>query len=159
MRTINPKHFNGYINKECAFCGKPFFAKSDKAKYCSDSHKVLFSQMVKKSHKWYCINPNEGKILPPGTVTSAEMSEENLIFIGCLYSLFEELIKYLSPVQFQTEKEYILNIPPFSSTKDWAMSANQIFTDDNNIEVFRITPTTYKLYLESWETDDENPLK
>src|SRR5665647_2824142 len=96
MKDIKEKTINGYFLKECAFCGKPFFAKTDRAKYCSDSHKVQFSQMVKKSHQWYDIDPNEGRIIPPGTVTSWEMPEEKLVFSGDLMQLYIELPKYLS---------------------------------------------------------------
>jgi hypothetical protein len=157
MKAKKAKSINGCFIKECAFCCKPFFAKTDRAKYCSDSHKVQFSQMVKKSHQWYNIDPNEGKIVLPGTVTSWEMPEEKLVFTGNLIQLNSELAKYMSREQLTVEKEYIENRKPFSETKEWIKSATQIFTEENFMEVFRILPIEYKLYVWPWGEDNEKP--
>lgn len=157
MRTRKIKPVNEYNKKECAFCGEPFYAKNDKAKYCSDSHKVQFSQMVKKSHQWYSHNPNEGKVLPIGTVTSWEMPEDKLVFSGEMASLYYELAAYVSPEQLTQEKEYIEALKPFSETKEWTESSVQIFTDENFMEVFKILPSVYKLYVWQWGSDNEKP--
>ena len=157
MKNVNSGRINGYFKKECAFCCKPFFARSNKAKYCSDSHKVQFSQMVKMSHQWYSQDPNEGKLLPPGIVTSWEMPEEKLVFSGNLKQLQCELSIYISPEQLTIEIENIENHMSFSETKEWIKSATQIFTDKNFIEVFRILPSKYKLYVWPWGTDNEKP--
>src|ERR1035437_9882244 len=157
MRIRKIKPANGYNKKECAFCGEPFYTKTDRAKYCSDSHKVQFSQMVKKSHQWYSHNPNEGKILAPGTFTSSEMPEDKLIFSGEQASLYHELAAYVTQEQFSKEKECIDTLKPFSETKEWTESSVQIFTDNDFMEVFRILPTVYKLYVDPWSADNENP--
>jgi hypothetical protein len=152
MRTDKRIPIKGSIEKECAFCSKPFYAKSDRAKYCSDSHKVLFSQMAKKSHQWYDKDPNEGKVLLPGTVTSWEMPEEKLVFIGNIKQLQSELSKYLFLKESIEESENIEKCKPFSVTGDWILSAVQIFTDENFMEVFRISPNLYKFYIWPWES-------
>ena len=142
MRTDKRIRIKGSIEKECAFCSKPFYAKSDRAKYCSDSHKVLFSQLVKRSHQWYSHDPNDSKVILPGTVTSWEMPEEKLVFVGDLLQLKSELSTYMSPEQLTKE---ILNIEenkPFSETKEWLESTDQIFTQENFIEVFRLGSKT-----------------
>jgi hypothetical protein len=131
---------------ECEFCGEDFYAKTEAAKYCSDSHKVLFCRMVKASRQWYGSDPNEGVLLPPGTVTSSEMPESSLVFKGRLVQLLNELPKHISPEQISKEIEFIESIKPFSKTHQMTKSSVQIFTENNLIEVFRITPVIYKLY-------------
>lgn len=159
MRNLKPKPINGYIIKECAFCSAPFYTSSDRAKYCSASHKVQYSQLVKKSHQWYSHNPNEGKVLPPGTVTSWEMPESTLVLSGNMMQILSELSKHLSTEQLIVEKENIENRKPFSVTKEWIESVVQIFTDTNFIEVLGISPGVYKLYIEPWGDNNENPVK
>jgi hypothetical protein len=122
MKTRKTNPINGSIKKECAFCGEPFYTKTDKAKYCSDSHKVQFSQMVKKSHQWYSHDPNEGKVLPSGTLTSWEMPENKLVLTGDLASLYSKLAAYVTPEQLSKEEEYIETLKPFSETKEWTYS-------------------------------------
>jgi len=129
---------NKYITKKCAFCNANFYAKRNSAKYCSDSCKAQYNKEKRKTQNWYYENPNKGKRLPLGTVTSWEMAEDKLVFSGDLTSLYWELPKYMSQEQLSKEKEYIENRKPFSETHEWFESANQIFTNENFKEVFRI---------------------
>jgi hypothetical protein len=146
------------IVKECAFCHDPFYAKRNSAKYCSDSCKVQFNTK-NKNHPWYNNDPNEGKTLPPGTITSWEMPEDKLVFVGDYSSLLQKLTTYVYPHKLFEEKEYIPNMQPFSQTKDWKKSADQIFSDENFMEVFRISPDEYKLYVWPWGEDNEKPFE
>ena len=102
-------------------------------------------------------DPNEGKVLPPGTITSWEMPEDKLVFLGELVSLYCKLTAYVSPDQLTKEKEYIDTLKPFSETKEWLESSIQIFTDNDFMEVFRILPAVYKLYVWPWGDENEKP--
>ena len=145
------------IVKECAFCEDVFYAERNSATYCSDSCKEKFYLRKKTTPQWYDHDPNEGKKLPPGTVTSWEMPEDKLVFYGDLYSLYRKLAEFLSPKQLEEEKAFILNSQPYSKTSDWSESATQIFTDEYFMEVFRIFPDRYKLYVWPWGEDNEKP--
>jgi hypothetical protein len=145
------------IVKECVFCGDTFYARRNSAKYCSDTCKVKFSNRKIKAHQWYSEDPNKGKILPPGTVTSWEMPEDKLIFKGDKASLYRKLSEKVSEEQLIQEKECIERRKPFSETKEWGKSCVQIFTDEDFMEVFRISPEEYKFYVWPWENDEEKP--
>ena len=95
--------------------------------------------------------------MPLGTVTSWEMLEDKLLFSGELTSIHAELVVYVSPEQLTKEKEYIKTLNPFSETQEWSNSSVQIFTDTNFIEIFRILPAVYKLYVWPWSVDNEKP--
>jgi NurA-like 5'-3' nuclease len=68
-----------------------------------------------------------------------------------------ELVDYVSPEQLTKEKESIEILKPFSETQELPESSIQIFTDTNFIEVFRISPAIYKLYVWPWGKDNEKP--
>jgi hypothetical protein len=146
-----------FIVKTCAFCGDTFYAKRNSAIYCTDSCKVKFFIRRTTTPQWYSHDPNEGKKLPPGTVTSWEMPEDKLVFTGELKQLYNELPNYMTSSQLIKEKEFIEKHKPFSETNEWIASASQIFTDENFIEVLRILPNRYKLYVMPWGEDNENP--
>ena len=145
--------------KNCAVCNSVFHTQSHNARYCSVSCKRLFFKEKKRNQKWYVMDPNRGKTLPMGTITSWEIPEDKLVFSGDLESLYPKLSEYLSPEQFVKEKECILKLRPYSETGEWVDSSVQIFTEENFMEVFWISPNTYKFYVLKWENDDERPFK
>lgn len=142
---------NNLIVKNCAFCGDVFNGKRKTAVFCSDLCRIKFHMRKTTTPQWYADDPNEGKKLPPGTITSWEMPEDKLVFMGDLTSLFGELTHYLSLEQLLEEREFILKNRPFSETSEWCESAEQIFTDENFMEVFSIFPDKYKLYVWPWD--------
>jgi hypothetical protein len=143
--------------KKCGYCDGNFYAKRDTAFYCSDTCKKQFNLEKTKNQKWYSHDPNKGVRLPFGTVTSWEMPEDKVVFSGELASLYLTLTDYVSQEQLTKENELIEILKPYSETQEWTESSNQIFTDTDLIEVFRISPTVYKLYVWPWDSDNENP--
>jgi hypothetical protein len=150
---------NKRYGKRCGYCDGNFYAKRATAIYCSDACKKQFNLEKSKNQKWYSHDPNQGIRLPLGTVTSWEMPENKLVFSGELASLYDALTNYLSPLLLTQEKENIEILEPYSDTQEWSESADQIFTDNNLIEVFRISTTIYKLYVWQWDSDKENPFR
>jgi hypothetical protein len=157
MRNKQKANAKNLIVKKCAFCGNVFYAKRNTAIYCSDSCKVRFYLRKNTVPQWYDRNPNEGRKLPPGTITSWEMPEDKLIFRGDLNALHQILLNYLTPKQVLEEEKFFSIERPYSYTNDWCESASQIFTDNYLIEVFRIFPDEYKLYVWPWCEDSKNP--
>jgi hypothetical protein len=157
LKIPNDKR-NGKQNaKKCAYCDGNFYAIRDTAIYCSDSCKKQFNLEKNKNQKWYSHDPNKGIRLALGTITSWEMPEDKLVFSGDLMSIHAELVDYVSPEQLTKEKESIEILKPFSETQELPESSIQIFTDTNFIEVFRISPAIYKLYVWPWGKDNEKP--
>jgi len=157
---MNKNHKSGKKNiyvKTCAFCGDTFYAKSNSAVFCSTTDKQKFYIRKKTNPQWYSHDPNEGKKLPPGTVTSWEMPENKLVFQGDKVTLYQKLSEKLSKEQLIQEKEYVENLKPFSQTSEWIESSVQIFTDEDFMEVFRVLPSVYKLYVWPWDSDNEKP--
>jgi hypothetical protein len=159
MRKKKKCSDKSHIVKTCAFCGDVFSAKRKSAVYCSDSCKVKFHIRKTTRPQWYEVDPNEGKKLPPGTVTSWNMPEDRLIFFGNKDQLYQELRKYLSELQLIEERQNIISLLPFSKTNDWFDSSTQILTNENMMEVFRTLPDLYKLYLWPWGDDNEKPFE
>ncbi len=86
------------------------------------------------------------------------MPEDKLVFIGDLASLYFELDNYeTSPNELTKEKDLIEQLDPYLITNDWGESMTQIFTDEFSIEVFRIFPAEYKLYVWPWDADNPKP--
>jgi hypothetical protein len=148
MRKKDMVNKSNLIIKTCLFCRKTFYAKRDSAKYCCESHKVQYNNWVKTAY--YDNDPNEGTELPPGTITNQQMSENKLIFQGDKDSLYLKLLEIVSEEHLLLEKEFIENLIPFSTVKNWPKSTAQAFTDEYFMEVMRISPQEYKLYKESW---------
>lgn len=142
---------------KCAFCDTVFYTKSHSARYCSNYCKRQFFKEKKKNQRWYNMDPNRGKTFPMGTITSWEIPEDKLVFSGDLESLYYELSDFISPQQFIEEEKYILKLRPYSETDEWYDSSVQIFSDENFMEVFWISPEVYKFYVWPWENDDERP--
>jgi len=130
------------------FCRKTFYAKRDSAKYCCESHKVQYNNWLKTTY--YDQDPNEGKVLPPGTITNKQISEDNLIFQGDKESLYLKLLEIVSEEQLSQEKKSIEELIPFSTVKNCDKSSAQIFTDRDFMEALRISLEEYKLYKEPW---------
>lgn len=145
------------IVKKCAFCNGTFYARKNTELYCSGSCKEQYNIEKNKNQKWYSHDPNKGQRLPLGTITSWEMPEDKLVFSGDLIQLYRELPDYLSTEQLTAEKENIENRKPYSETKEWTESSVQILTKENFIEIFRILPSVYKLYVNPWGEDNEKP--
>jgi len=145
------------IVKQCAFCNRTFYAKRNTATYCSDSCKVKFSIRKRTTPQWYNHDPNEGKKLPPGTITSWEMPEDKLVLRGNKASIIAKLSELVSEEQLLQEKEYIEKLKPYSESSDWTVSAFQILTEENFMEVFRIFLDDNKLYVWPWGKDNEKP--
>lgn len=99
--------------KNCAVCDRVFHTTSYNARYCSASCKRQFFKAKQKNQRWYSVDPNIGKTLPMGTITSWEIPEEKLVFSGDLESLYPKLSEYLSPEQFVFKKESILGSGSF----------------------------------------------
>ena len=157
-KRIEPK--GKYIIKICEYCNAKFYAKRKTARFCCDACRVYYYLEKHRTDNPFGYDPNEGKILPPGTIPSQEMPENKLVFIGDLASLYRELINYTtSPEEFNNEKEFIEQLDPYSITNDWGVSMTQIFTDEFYIEVFRIFPAEYKLYVWPWGDDNPKPFK
>ena len=143
--------------KNCAVCDTVFHTKSHSARYCCISHKRKFFKEKKKNQRWYDIDPNKGKTFPLGTITSWIIPESKLIFTGDLKTLYHKLSDFIFPEQFTEEKNYILKLKPYSETDEWYDSSVQIFTDENFMEVFWISPEVYKFYVWPWDNDNEKP--
>jgi hypothetical protein len=157
-RDIKRENVDFYV-KICAFCGKTFYAKKKSAVYCSNTCRQKFYIRKTTTPQWYNHDPNEGKKLPPGTVTSWEMPEDKMAFQGNKVALFQKLSEKLTKEKLLGEKEYIENLKPFCQTSEWTESSAQIFTDINFIEVFRISPDMYKLYVNPWGAHNEKPFR
>ena len=139
--------------KKCAYCDKIFYPETKRALFCSYSCRQKF-HLLKKEHmknSYTGDDPNEGEKLPPGTIPSLEMPESKLVFCGDLQSLYLKLKNYLSDDQLMGKKQPIERLKPFITKRDWSKTSIQIYTDDNLMEVFRLYPTIYKLYVEPWE--------
>jgi hypothetical protein len=160
MRNKRKKPDGIYIVKICEYCNAKFYAKRNTAKFCSDSCRVYsFLEKHRVDHP-LGYDVNEGKILPPGTIPSFEMPEDKLVFTGDLASLYNELIfNYLTPSELTEARERIEQLEPYSIGNDWFESSSQIFTDMHLIEVFRIFPAEYKLYVYPWGDDNPKPFK
>jgi hypothetical protein len=141
---------SSFIVKKCAYCNGTFYAKRNTGTYCSDTCKVKFSKRKTTTQQWYAQDPNEGKKLPPGTITSWEMPEDKLLLRGSKASIIAKLTDLVSEEQLIEEKEFIEKAKPYFASSDWNESVVQIFTDENFIEVFRIFPDDYKLYVWPW---------
>jgi hypothetical protein len=159
MRINHKKKSEKSIVKKCLFCNEVFYAKRDSAKYCSDSHKVQFHNEVKWAKENYYNDPNEGKVLPPGTIPSWNMPEDKLILTGNKESLIKELSEKLSEIELANEILLIENLVPFSVSATWLKSSTEIFTDIEYIEIIRLLPDQYKLYIWAWGDDNEYPFK
>ncbi|HDY69094.1 hypothetical protein LCGC14_2838490 [marine sediment metagenome] len=160
MRNKRKKSDGKYITKICEYCNAKFYAKRKTAKFCCDACRVYNHQEQHRSDNLFGYDPNKGKLLAPGTIPSQEMSEDKLVFFGNLASLYRELKNYIkSPEILINEKEFIEQLDSYSITNDWRVSMTQIFTDEFSIEVFRIFPAEYKLYVEPWGDDNPKPFK
>jgi hypothetical protein len=148
MRKKDMVNKSNLIIKTCLFCRKTFYAKRDSAKYCCESHKVQYNNWVKTTY--YDYDPNEGKVLPPGIIINPNIPEDNLIFQGDKDSLYRKLLESMTEEQLFHEKEFIEELTPFSTVKNWLKSSAQVFTDEYFMEVMRISQQEYKLYKESW---------
>jgi len=158
MRNKRKKSDGKYIIKICEYCNAKFYAKRKTAKFCCDACRVYNHQEQHRSDNLFGYDPNKGKLLAPGTIPSQEMSEDKLVFFGNLASLYHELKNYIkSPEILTNEKEFIEQLDSYSITDDWRVSMTQIFTDEFSIEVFRIFPAEYKLYVEPWGDDNPKP--
>ncbi len=156
MRNKRKKPEGKYIIKICEYCYAKFCAKRNTARFCCDACRSYYYQEKHRIDHPLGFDANEGKFLPAGTIPSQEMPEDKLIFIGDLASLYRELKQYItSPKELINEKESIEQLDPYSTTHDWEESITQIFTDEFFLEVFRIFPAEYKLYV--WPWDDDNP--
>jgi len=103
-------------------------------------------------------DPNEGKILAPGTIPSQEMPEDKLVFTGDLASLYRELADYFnSSEEVNENRDSIEKLEPYTTTGDWVKSMTQIMTAEYFMEVFRILPADYKLYVWPWGEDNPKP--
>jgi hypothetical protein len=158
MRKKEKHNQNKFYVKNCSICDATFYAKSNKAFFCSDSCKQQCYLIRKKNRIGYSGDANDGIILPVGTIPSQEMPENTLIFSGELKELIGKLSNYMSQVQIQEEMKFIERIKPIIDSKDWPASAVQLFTDDYFLEVMQINSRIYKLYAEKWESPDQNPL-
>ncbi len=156
MRNKRKKPDGNHIIKICEYCNAKFYAKRKTARFCCDACRVYYFLENHRTDHPFGYDANEGKILPPGTIPSQEMPEDKLVFIGDLSSLYRELKNYItSPEELTNEKEIIEQLDPYSITNNWAVSMTQIFTDELDIEIFRIYPAEYKLYV--WPRGDDNP--
>ena len=159
MRNKRKKPEGKYIIKICEYCYAKFYAKRNTARFCCDACRSYYYQEKHRTDHPFGFDANEGKFLPPGTIPSQEMPEDKLVFIGDLASLYRELKKYItSPKELINEKESIEQLDPYSTTHDWGESITQIFTDEFYLEVFRIFPAEYKLYVWPWGDDNPNLL-
>ncbi len=160
MRNKRKKPEGQYIIKICEYCNAKFYAKRNTARFCCDACRSYYFQKKHKTDHPLGFDANEGKILPPVTIPSHEMPEDKMIFIGDLAPLYIELDIYVtSPEELATEKDFIEQLDPYSITNDWGESMSQIFTDEFFIEVFRIFPAEYKLYVWPWGADNPKPFK
>lgn len=157
MSNVRRRYENRSIAKACKFCYRTFYAKRESAKYCSDSCKVRYNREFNCNRNWYSHDPNAGRVIPAGTVTSWEMPEDKVIFRGDIENLYQKMSDYLSDIQLQNESTYIENLKPFSESKEWLKSTSQIFTKTDFIEVLRVSSKEYKLYVWPWDMDNENP--
>ena len=153
MRTKEMNIKNKLIVKTCLFCRKIFYAKRNSAKFCNESHKVQYNKWAKTTY--YDHDPNEGKVLHPGIIINPNIPEDKLIFQGDKDSLYRKLLECLSEEQLFHEKEFIEELIPFSTVKNWLKSSAQVFTDEYFMEVMRISQQEYKLYKESWQENNE----
>jgi hypothetical protein len=151
MKVNHYKKSEKSIVKKCLFCNIVFYAKRNSAKYCSDSHKVRFHNWIKWAMENYYDDPNEGKILPLGTIPSWNMPEDKLILIGNRESITGALTERLSPKELTHEMLFIEKLVPFSESTTWLKSSTEIFTDIEYIEIMRLLPDQYKLYIWAWE--------
>lgn len=158
MRNKRKKPEGKYIIKICEYCNANFYAKRKTARFCCDSCRVYYYLEKHRIDHPFGYDPNEEKILEPGTITSQEMPEGKLVFISNLASLYRELTKYItSSEELTKEKEIIEQLDPFSITNDWEKSMTQIFSYECFIEVFRVFPAEYKLYVWPWGDDNPKP--
>ena len=156
MRNKRKKPVGKYIIKNCEYCNAKFYAKRKTAMFCCNTCRVYNHLEKHRSDNPFGYDPNRGNILAPGAVPSQEMPEEKLVFMGDLASLYRELKGYFSsPNEFQSEKELIEQLDPYSITNSWGESMTQLFPDGYFIEVFRVLPTEYKLYV--WPEEDNYP--
>ena len=146
------------VKKRCAFCSTYFYAMRSSAKYCCNSCKQKQYLAKKEDQKSYTRNENQDEKLPVKSPYESEMTEDKLVFAGDLTNLFHKLIEYLSDDQLIEEEENISNLLPLRETGEWAESSIQVLTDQEMIEVFRIMPDVYKLYVCPWEDDNEMTL-
>ena len=150
------RHFN--VKKSCTFCDDTFYAKSISALYCSDSHKQRFYTVKKKlTQDPYYDDINNGKRLAPGTMPSLDMPEDKVVFIGDLKNLQSKLAALLSEQQLMDEMRFINKLKPITVSLDWYDSYWQIFTEEDLMGVFRVSPKKYKLYIWPWESENEKP--
>ncbi len=155
MRNKRKKPKGQYTIKICEYCNAKFYAKRNTARFCCDACRSYYFQEKHKTDHPLGFDANEEKILPPGTIPSQEMPEDKLVFIGDLSSLYRELKNYIASTEELTnEKEFIEQLDPYSITNDWRVSMTQIFTDELDIEIFRIFPAEYKLYVLPWGNDN-----
>jgi hypothetical protein len=159
MKVKHYKKSEKSIVKICLFCDKVFYAKRDTAKYCSDLHKVKFHNWIKWAKENYYDDPNEGKVIPPGTITSWNMPEDKVILSGNKESLINVLSEKLSEIELANEILFIENLIPFSVSSAWLKSSIEIFTDNEYIEIIRVLPDQYKLYFWACGEDNEYPFK
>ena len=159
MRNKRKKPDGIYIVKICEYCNAKFYAKRNTAKFCCDACRVYNYLEQHRTDNPFGEDPNKGKLLAPGTIPSQEMPEEKLVFMGDLASLYRELAGYItSQIEFQSEKGLIEQIDPYSKTNDWRDSMTQLFPDGYFIEVFRVLPAEYKLYVWSEENNYPGPV-
>ena len=160
MRNKRIKPEGQYTIKICEYCNAKFYAKRNTARFCCDACRSYYFQEKHKTDHPLGFDANEGKILPPGTIPSQEIPEDKLVFIGDLSSLYREIKNYIASTEELTnEKEFIEQLDPYSITNDWQESMSQIITDEFFIEVFRIFPVEYKLYVWPWGADNPKPFK
>ncbi len=160
MRNKRKKPNGKYIIKICEYCNAKFYAKRNTARFCCDACRVYNHLEQHRTDHPLGNDPNEGNLLAPGAIPSQEMPEEKLVYIGDLASLYRELKCYItSPVEFNKEKEFIEQLDPYSMTNDWEISITQIFSEEYFIEVFRVLPSEYKLYVWPWGDDNPKPFK
>ena len=107
--------------KNCEYCNRIFYAKRNTAKYCSNSCRQKEYLSYKRFHQAYYQDPNKGKKIPPGTIPSFNMPEDELVFKGDLVNLYSKLSDYISDVQLIDEKDRIVVLKPFSKTKLWVL--------------------------------------
>jgi len=154
MRDKRIKPNTNYIIKRCSYCNGIFYAKRTTAKFCSDTHRIYSHKEKNRSANYFGEDPNEGAWLPPGTIPSNDMPESKLVFTGDLASLLVEISEYLTKEELDRKLESILGLPPYSETKSWEDSSEQIINNEYYLEVFRILIADYKLYV--WPEEDNN---
>ena len=160
MRNKRKKPDGKYIIKICDYCNAKFYAKRITARFCCDACRVYNHLEQHRTDNPLGYDPNEGKLLAPGTIPSEEMPEEKLVYKGDLASLYRELKSYItSSIEFIEEKKIIEQLDPYSRTNDWAVSMTVMFSEEYFIEVFRVLPTEYKLYVWPWGDDNPKPFK